>query len=56
MIGFSEHVDLGDVGVLRDDPTVALRFEVSHLFASRLDERMLVAVAFLERGDLQALG
>ncbi len=28
MIGFSEHVDLGDVGVLRDDPTVALRFEV----------------------------
>lgn len=31
MIGFSEHVDLGDVGVLRDDPTVALRFEVSDL-------------------------
>ena len=28
MIGFSEHVDLGDVGVLRDDPTIALRFEV----------------------------
>ena len=28
MIGFSEHVDLGDVGVLRDDPTVALRFEL----------------------------
>ncbi len=28
MIGFSEHVDLGDVGILRDDPTVALRFEV----------------------------
>lgn len=27
MIGFSEHVDLGDVGVLRDDPTIALRFE-----------------------------
>ncbi len=31
MIGFSEHVDLGDVGVLRDDPTIALRFEVSDL-------------------------
>jgi transglutaminase-like putative cysteine protease len=28
MIGFSEHVDLGEVGVLRDDPTVALRFEL----------------------------
>jgi len=28
MIGFSEHVDLGDVGVLRDDPTIALRFEL----------------------------
>jgi transglutaminase-like putative cysteine protease len=27
MIGFSEHVDLGDVGVLRDDPSIALRFE-----------------------------
>jgi len=31
MIGFSEHVDLGDVGVLRDDPTIALRFEVADL-------------------------
>jgi transglutaminase-like putative cysteine protease len=31
MIGFSEHVDLGDVGVLRDDPTIALRFEVKDL-------------------------
>src|SRR5450432_4700136 len=31
MIGFSEHVDLGDVGLLRDDPTVALRFEVKDL-------------------------
>jgi transglutaminase-like putative cysteine protease len=31
MIGFSEHVDLGDVGVLRDDPTIALRFEVGDL-------------------------
>ena len=28
MIGFSEHVDLGDVGVLRGDPTIALRFEL----------------------------
>jgi protein-glutamine gamma-glutamyltransferase len=28
MIGFSDHVDLGDVGVLRDDPTIALRFEL----------------------------
>ena len=31
MIGFSEHVDLGEVGVLRDDPTIALRFEVKGL-------------------------
>ncbi|HEX8792641.1 MAG TPA: DUF3488 and transglutaminase-like domain-containing protein [Polyangiaceae bacterium] len=31
MIGFSDHVDLGDVGVLRDDPTIALRFELSNL-------------------------
>jgi hypothetical protein len=31
MIGFSERVDLGDVGVLRDDPTIALRFEVKDL-------------------------
>src|SRR5450631_3932434 len=31
MIGFSEHVDLGDVGVLRDDPTIALRFDVADL-------------------------
>ena len=31
MIGFSEHVDLGDVGVLRDDPTIALRFEIRDL-------------------------
>ncbi len=31
MIGFSDHVDLGDVGVLRDDPTIALRFEISDL-------------------------
>lgn len=31
MIGFSEKVDLGDVGVLRDDPTIALRFEVHDL-------------------------
>ncbi len=26
MVGFSDHVDLGDVGTLRTDPTVALRF------------------------------
>jgi transglutaminase-like putative cysteine protease len=31
MIGFSEHVDLGDVGMLRDDPTIALRFELRDL-------------------------
>lgn len=31
MIGFSEHVDLGDVGFLRDDPTIALRFELRDL-------------------------
>jgi transglutaminase-like putative cysteine protease len=27
MVGFSDHVDLGQVGVLRSDPSVALRFE-----------------------------
>jgi transglutaminase-like putative cysteine protease len=31
MIGFSEHVDLGEVGILRDDPTIALRFELREL-------------------------
>jgi transglutaminase-like putative cysteine protease len=31
MIGFSEHVDLGDVGTLRDDPTIALRFETTDI-------------------------
>ena len=31
MIGFSEHVDLGEVGVLRDDPAIALRFELTDL-------------------------
>ena len=29
MVGFSDHVDLGNVGVLRTDPTVALRFDVT---------------------------
>jgi transglutaminase-like putative cysteine protease len=28
MVGFSDHVDLGDVGVLRSDPSIALRFEL----------------------------
>lgn len=27
MVGFSDHVDLGEVGVLRSDPSIALRFE-----------------------------
>jgi transglutaminase-like putative cysteine protease len=31
MVGFSDHVDLGEVGVLRSDPSIALRFEVSDL-------------------------
>lgn len=31
MIGFSDRVDLGEVGVLRNDPTIALRFEVQDL-------------------------
>jgi transglutaminase-like putative cysteine protease len=31
MIGFSGKVDLGEIGVLRDDPTIALRFEVKGL-------------------------
>ena len=29
MVGFSDHVDLGGVGVLRDDPQIALRVEVA---------------------------
>jgi transglutaminase-like putative cysteine protease len=28
MVGFSEHVDLGEVGTLRTDPTIALRVEI----------------------------
>jgi len=28
MVGFSDHVDLGQVGVLRSDPSIALRFKV----------------------------
>jgi protein-glutamine gamma-glutamyltransferase len=31
MVGFSDRVDLGDVGVLRSDPAIALRFEVPGL-------------------------
>jgi transglutaminase-like putative cysteine protease len=31
MVGFSEHVDLGEVGTLRADPTIALRIEVPDL-------------------------
>jgi transglutaminase-like putative cysteine protease len=31
MVGFSDHVDLGAVGVLRTDPSIALRFDVSDL-------------------------
>ncbi len=31
MVGFSDHVDLGEVGVLRSDPSIALRFEVPDL-------------------------
>ncbi len=27
MVGFSDHVDLGQVGVLRSDPSIALRFD-----------------------------
>lgn len=29
MVGFSDHVDLGEVGVLRSDPSIALRFELA---------------------------
>ena len=29
MVGFSDHVDLGEVGVLRSDPSIALRFELT---------------------------
>ena len=31
MVGFSDHVDLGEVGVLRNNPDIALRFEVQDL-------------------------
>jgi protein-glutamine gamma-glutamyltransferase len=31
MVGFSDRVDLGEVGVLRSDPSIALRFEVNDL-------------------------
>ncbi len=31
MVGFSDHVDLGDVGVLRSDPSIALRFDLPDL-------------------------
>jgi protein-glutamine gamma-glutamyltransferase len=31
MVGFSDHVDLGEVGVLRTDPSIALRFYVPDL-------------------------
>jgi transglutaminase-like putative cysteine protease len=31
LIGFSDHVDLGQVGVLRTDPSVALRFTTSDM-------------------------
>jgi transglutaminase-like putative cysteine protease len=31
MVGFSDHVDLGEVGVLRTDPSIALRFDVPEL-------------------------
>ena len=31
MVGFSDKVDLGEVGVLRTDPSIALRFEVQDL-------------------------
>lgn len=31
MVGFSDHVDLGEVGALRSNPSMALRFEVDNL-------------------------
>jgi protein-glutamine gamma-glutamyltransferase len=31
MVGFTDHVDLGEVGVLRTDPSIALRFDVTDL-------------------------
>lgn len=31
MVGFSDRVDLGDVGVLRSDPSIALRFDLPDL-------------------------
>jgi transglutaminase-like putative cysteine protease len=31
MVGFSDHVNLNDVGTLRTDPTIALRFDVANL-------------------------
>jgi transglutaminase-like putative cysteine protease len=31
MVGFSDHVDLGEIGALRSDPSIALRFDVPGL-------------------------
>ena len=31
MVGFSDHVDLGEHGVLRSDPSIALRFDMTNL-------------------------
>jgi transglutaminase-like putative cysteine protease len=31
MVGFSDHVDLGEHGMLRSDPSIALRFDVADL-------------------------
>jgi transglutaminase-like putative cysteine protease len=31
MVGFSDHVDLGQVGMLRSDPSIALRFTLENL-------------------------
>src|SRR5207237_4295890 len=41
MVGFSDHVDLGEVGVLRSDPSIALRFEVANLPDPPLAKRTL---------------
>ena len=40
MVGFSDHVDLGEVGVLRDDPTIALRFDGRRPRPTRRPPRM----------------
>jgi transglutaminase-like putative cysteine protease len=41
MVGFSDHVDLGQVGMLRSDPSIAVRFEPQNLPADPPEKMIL---------------